>query len=111
MPTPPELGNVSRKIRVSEIRHKVNPKKFRRPDCDVGVSGEVSIYLKSKDQSAQGDRASGWFCGRMEHPINISRAIVSYDNFLEQTPKDLTQSIYAFVVVEFSFVKELRYQR
>ncbi len=103
MPTPPELGYVPRKIRVSEIPHKINPKKFGRPDRDVGVTGEISVYLKSKEQSAQGDRASGWFCGRMEHPINISRAIVSYDNFLEQTPKDLTQSINAFVVVEFSF--------
>jgi hypothetical protein len=49
VPVPPELSNVATEIWIVEVAFQFNAKEFGATDCNGGVSGKISAYLKGRE--------------------------------------------------------------
>ena len=108
MPTTPELGYVTRKIRVVEVAHEFDAKEFGGSDSYVRITGEVSVDLESKENCSKKQSTTCLSVVRCPNLIHISRAVVSNYYLFEQAPQDLAHSVHGLVVIEFAVGLELR---
>ena len=108
MPSTPKFCYVAREIRVVEVTHQFDAKEFGSTDCDVRVTGEISVYLEGEEYCGKKQGTACLCVVGSPYLVHISGAIIGYDDFLKQTPQDLTHTIYALVVREPTFSQELR---
>ena len=108
MPPAPKLSNVPAEIRHVEVPHQLYAKQFGRAYGDVGIAREIAVNLEGEKDGSKKQGASTLVCVSLEHFIHIHRAVVGHHYLLEQAPKDLTHTVNGSVVIEFSFLQELR---
>ena len=108
VPTTPELGYVTREIRVVEVAHQFDAKEFGGTDGYVRIAGEVSVNLERKENSGQQKCGTGLGVVCCPNLIYIRRAVIGNYYLLEQAPKDLAHSIHGLIVRELAVGLELR---
>ncbi len=48
IPSFPKFSDITCKIGIGEVLHDIKTKQFSYPNCNIGISGKISIYLNSK---------------------------------------------------------------
>ena len=69
MPSLPEYRHVGGLVRRVEVLRKVETHQHRRTDCDVGIAGEISIYLQGIAEHREKILEAGVKCRILEHPV------------------------------------------
>lgn len=92
MPTRPEIGGASRKIRQPKVHRHVESEDARRSDRDIAIPAEVEIDLERIRVYGQKviDRAK--LPRRLVHNVYIGRKRVRDDDLLRKTAKHLVES-------------------
>lgn len=108
VPTTPKFSNVTTEIRHVEVPHQFNSKQLGRAYSNVGIAREVAVDLEGEKDGSKKQGASCLFRVSRENLVHIHRAIVRHHYLLEQAPQDLAHTVNGSVVIEFSFLQELR---
>jgi len=107
MPPVPEIFDRSSEIRLPEITGEPDPEDLRRTQCDIGISREIGIDLKSKKN--RGDHQGGpivMFTVAV-HGIDIDGQPVGHYQFFKVSPKHQLQPTGHQVVIESMNFPEL----
>ena len=108
MPAPPELGDVSREIRIRKISSQVETKKTGSAHSNIRVTRKITVDLKRKEKGreAQGE-AVRVGVSRID-TINMQSQVVGNNDFLEVTPERLPKPVFCLLCIETSRAVELR---
>ena len=83
MPAPPEIWNRSGKIRTVEISHKSVTHHLGTTYCYIGISGEITVNLKGKEDGGNQQTRTVELIGLGVDIIDQQCQSVSYDHLLK----------------------------
>ena len=86
MPTTPKLCYIPGEIREIKVTHQIDAKQAGRANGNIGISGKVSIDLKSEEDGSQEQIKSVQGLIFIKNQINCHGTIICNDHFLEQSP-------------------------
>ena len=106
MPTPPELGYVTREIGMSEVSHKANTEQLRASDGDVRIAGKIAVDLEGETNDPAKDGNAGRILG-LQCRIGDDRTCIGDGDLLEESPQHLSASGNSRRIIEPPRRKEL----
>ena len=59
VPSPPKLRYITREIRIVEVAHEFDAKKFGGSDSNVRITGEITVDLESKKNRSKKQGRTG----------------------------------------------------
>ncbi len=108
MPSAPELCHIAREIREGEVSHQPKAEQPCRPDCNIGVSREVSVDLEGEQNATHKQRNAALVRVIAPNLIHDGGAVVGNDHFLEKSPQNLTATVHSLSIIEAAGFMELR---
>ncbi len=110
MPPSPELGDIAGEIWESEVLHQIEAKKSGCADCDIGISGEVTVDLYGKQEGSYSKCYTVLKVISQVNSVHGDGDIIGDDHFFEHPPQHLTEPIRSLHSAKRPFMVKLREQ-
>ena len=110
MPSLPELADTLGKIGPPEVGHQFIAQNRCCSDCNIRVSGKVTINLELEKERGQNILNALKFSGIIIYDIDILGKSVSNHDLFKEPPSHQQDSILDPLIIEAYFLSELRQQ-
>src|SRR5437879_278543 len=100
MPSPPELGDGTGRVRPIEVQRQVNAEAFCGTQGNIGISREITVELERKSQGSNNYDETVLRRKIREHLIHYESQAVSNDQFLEEPHQHNCEAVEYLHVVK-----------